>query len=438
MIDENNITIDNRTIPVSKARYKKIYIHHPSISGENKKLDNKKNNLKISNSLMIFPLSKYIQDLNHVKKSQAEMINCHFYSTPNINKFESLTSNKNSLLAYHSFNFKYKKPKIPIDIPLYTILAFKKNQIMDKYDKDISIKKKEKIKNLKFLRNKNNRNLYSELNKNNNIFMPKKANDSIYLSCLNNNFVNSEKVRFYNMMERLNKIKMLIEGNPDIKYIAIKNFFINVGLDKKNYLSNNKINNFLKFIKNDFIVDPSKTLKENIINIIENNKDYLLFQRSIKNYGNTISSPSKVITKRIKNIMQINKNFYKCKNLKFNTLDKFKIKRFDLDLKLNLDKQKEFNKKNNNKELIDIVKEPQKIMNTLEDKLKEETNFKSDDKNYSDWRTNIIFQNYSNFNYVRSYDLDTLKKRNLLTEYACFKKAKCNYDLQQMKVKYNI
>ena len=440
IFDKRNFTINNRTSPISKSKSKKIYIYHPlpSEQNKNKRLHNKINNLNISNSITIFSLSKNLINLKSLKKARSQLRNAHFSSSPNINKYDSSTNNKNTLLKYHSFNYKYKKQKPSIDLSLYAILALNKNKIIKRYDKDILNKKEEKINNLKCLTNKGHLNLFNESNKNNNFINPKKNYNPIYLSCLNNNFINSEKVRFYNMMERLNKIKMLIEENPNNKYEVIKKFFINIGLDNKNYLSKNKMNIFLKFIKNDFIVDPSKSFKDNIINIIKNNKDYLLLKNSLKNYGYMTSSPTKGLTQRIKNIIQINNNFYKCKNLKFNTFDKFKIKRFDLDLKLNLNKQNEVNKINNRKEVIDIIKEPQKIMNNLEDKLKEENNFKLENKKYDDWRMNIILKNYSDYNYVQSYDLDKLKRRNLLTEYACFKKAKSIYDLRQMKAKYNI
>ena len=41
-------------------------------------------------------------------------------------------------------------------------------------------------------------------------------------------------------------------------------------------------------------------------------------------------------------------------------------------------------------------------------------------------------------NLIKSYDMDKLRKKNLLTEYACFIKAKDNLDFKQIKLKYKI
>ena len=103
-----------------------------------------------------------------------------------------------------------------------------------------------------------------------------------------------------------------------------------------------------------------------------------------------------------------------------------------------MNKQKEMNERNDKQEYFDIRKEPEKIINNLEDKIKEGKNDLLYDKSYNNWSRNLIYNNFNDINLVKSYDLEKLKKKNLLTEYACFEKAKNNFEFQQIKIKYNI
>ena len=441
-IEETFFPYNNKKI--QKSKLNKVFICQPILSeaNKNRKIDNKSNNLIISSSLKKFPLSKDHINLTNLKQTHSILKTTHFSSTPNINGYQPITKNKNSKLTYHSFNYKYIKPKTPVDLSLYTILALSKNKYLRKYNKDIDDNNKckyrnKKNKNIRFLINKEYINECNEKNKNEKVIESKKKS-MVFLSCFNNNFVNSEKIRFYNMMERLNKIKLFVEVNPKNKYKIIKNFLISIGLNNQIYYSKNKMNNFIKFIKKDFIVDPSKSFKDNIINILNNNNEYISYQNNLKNYGNILSSPNKTISQRIKNIMHINTNLYKSINLKYNTYDKYKINRYDLDLKSNMKKQKEANNRINNPEFLDIIKNPEKLMNSLENKIKDGKNDLLYSKTYSFWNKNFQSTNNININLVNSYDFDKLKKRNILTEYACFEKAKNNFDFQTIKIKYHI
>ena len=425
----------------TKSRISNVFLYKPLSSEEDNIKDSKPKieNIRVSSSFTIFPLSKKYLNLKSLKIYQSKNRYTHFSSTPNINNFSQTNNNKNNLLTHQSFNYRYIKP-VPVDLSLYTILAINKNKILYKFNKDINDCKKGKISKLKYLRNKNYINECKEKNKNENIFESKR-DKIIYLSLINKNFSNSEKIRFYNMMEKLNQIKLFIEVNQDNECDIVKKFFINLGLNSKMYLMKNKIDNFLKFIKSDFIVDPSKTFKKNVINIINNNNDYISYQKNLKNYGHILSTPKKYNDKKIENVAHLYNTLYKNKNLNYNSYDKFKIDRFDLNLKLNLKRQTEIYKRHTKTKYFDIIKDPEKVMDSLEDKLKEEKNNILFDKTSINWSRNLKYSRYHSYNkmnLIKSYDMDKLRKKNLLTEYACFIKAKDNLDFKQIKLKYKI
>ena len=435
---KNEIINIKQFISEEKIKLKNLILK-PLLSEKNKNIKgyNNSNNLKLSSSLKIFPLSNSKMNIKYLKNSRLKMKTAHYSSTPNINNFQQSNNNKNSILTHHTFNYKYIKPKTPTNLSLCTILATSKNKFIENNSKNnIDKNKLEKRKKIRFLMNKGYLYEYSQKNKKEKNFQ-RKMDLMVFLSCFNNNFINSEKIRFYNIMERFNKIKLIIEANPTEKYKVIKNFFITIGLDNQKYFNKNIMNSFLKFIQKDFIIDPSKSLKENILNIINNNNDYISYQNKLKNYGNIISSPNKTMTQRIRNILNVNKNLYKNKSLKYNSYEKYKIKRFDLDLRMNLEKQKELNIKNNKQETLDIINEPENIMNSLENKLKDDKNMKYD-TTYYDYNSNLKFKDYKCIYPIKIYDLDKLKKNNLLTEYACYEKSKINLDFQNIKLKYKI
>ena len=80
--------------------------------------------------------------------------------------------------------------------------------------------------------------------------------------------------------------------------------------------------------------------------------------------------------------------------------------------------------------IFDIKKEPEKIMDSVGIDLNKEKN-------------NVInqiplYKNKKDLNIDIISDLDIFKQKNLVTEYACFLKAKDNFDLNQIKTKYNL
>ena len=119
-------------------------------------------------------------------------------------------------------------------------------------------------------------------------------------------------------------------------------------------------------------------------------------------------------------------------------MDKFKINRDDLNIGFNIKKQKNLLGKRND---VDLIKCPDKIMNEIENKLKDRKVDMINNKTFSNsyWIRNLKkFNSNYNLNEVMDYDMNELKRKNLLTEYACLMKAKDNYDLLQVKLKYNV
>jgi hypothetical protein len=93
-----------------------------------------------------------------------------------------------------------------------------------------------------------------------------------YLSVLNDDYLIGEKLRFQNMMQKLTKLKLCIEGNPKKEFEIIKEFLLNNKLFEVENFQPYKLKNFVHFIRNDFLLDPSKNFKENILDILNGNK----------------------------------------------------------------------------------------------------------------------------------------------------------------------
>ena len=180
-----------------------------------------------------------------------------------------------------------------------------------------------------------------------------------------------------------------------------------------------------------FAVDPSKNLKENIINILNNDN-------ILKENNSSVSSIDKDFSNHIKSVIQMYKTLYRNKSLVCKTLDNFKVNRDDLNIGFNIKKQKIILGKRNK---VDLIKYPDKIMNEIENKFKDRKVDIINNKTFSNsyWIRNLKkFNSNYNLNEVIDYDMNKLKRKNLLTEYACLMKAKDNYDLLQVKLKYNV
>ena len=258
-------------------------------------------------------------------------------------------------------------------------------------------------------------------------------NSMTYLSFLNKNFNESEKIRFYSMLKKLSSIKYLLEleQNSNNKNKIIKSFLLKEGILNKKYLTEKCINNFMNFIESKkMVVNPSYTFKENLINILKNSKNDSNILKNIENTKIDESYKDYLQNKQMKNIMNLNETIYRHKNVHYHTLDNFRINRFDLDLKNNLIRQTDMLKRVEKQKIFDIKKEPEKIMDSVGIDLNKEKN-------------NVInqiplYKNKKDLNIDIISDLDIFKQKNLVTEYACFLKAKDNFDLNQIKTKYNL
>ena len=74
------------------------------------------------------------------------------------------------------------------------------------------------------------------------------------------------------MMQKLSKLKLCIENKPKKEYAIIKEFLMNNKLFEVDNFQLYKLKNFLRFIKGDFLIDPAKNFKENILDILNGKK----------------------------------------------------------------------------------------------------------------------------------------------------------------------
>ena len=390
---------------------------------------NKINNLKKMHSyktrLSKLPANNAKENLKQNKTS---------FSSKN-NRAKTQISSDNYFIKHQSFNTRYTLQKIPLKFSLYSILAMKKNNIYDKIENFIQTEsnKIHKDNNINIFNKKQYIKPRIEINKKDIKMIRNNKNSMTYLSFINKNFNESEKIRFYSMLKKLSSIKYLLEleQNSNNKNKIIKSFLLKEGILNKKYLTEKCINNFMNFIENKkIIVNPSYTFKENLINILKNSKNDSNILKNIENTKIDESYKDYLQNKQMKNIMNLNETIYRHKNVHYHTLDNFKINRFDLDLKNNLNRQTDILKRVEKQKIFDIKKEPEKIMDSVGIDLNKEKN-------------NVInqiplYKNKKDLNIDIISDLDIFKQKNLVTEYACFLKAKDNFDLNQIKTKYNL
>jgi hypothetical protein len=351
------------------------------------------------------------------------------------NRAKTQISSDNFFIKHQSFNTRYTLQKIPLKFSLYSILAMKKNNIYDKIENFIQTESNKiyKDNNINIFNKKQYIKPRIEINKKDIKMIRNNKNSMTYLSFLNKNFNESEKIRFYSMLKKLSSIKYLLEleQNSNNKNKIIKSFLLKEGILNKKYLTEKCINNFMNFIESKkMVVNPSYTFKENLINILKNSKNDSNILKNIENTKIDESYKDYLQNKQMKNIMNLNETIYRHKNVHYHTLDNFKINRFDLDLKNNLNRQTDILKRVEKQKIFDIKKEPEKIMDSVGIDLNKEKN-------------NVInqiplYKNKKDLNIDIISDLDIFKQKNLVTEYACFLKAKDNFDLNQIKTKYNL
>lgn len=370
--------------------------------------------------------------INNLKKIFANKGKKYESFSENDKDIKSPINSKNNLPKFHTFNSRYLEQKIPLKFPLYTFLAMKKNNLYEKIEKTIQNENNKtnnsnKITKNNFLRNREYLKTSNETSKKN-IGLSEGKKDSLeYLSFQNNNFNESEKIRFYSMTKKLLSIKYFLEQDPSNKYKTLKSFLLKEGIFNKKYFKEECLNNLIKFIKSGkLMINPSYTFKDNLIQIL-NNKSEENFQRNsiYLNYNDYLRN------KQIKNIMKLNKTIYRNKNIQFHTFENFQINRFDLDLKNNLNRQTVILKRTEKQKKYDIKKEPEKLLNSLGIQL-------NDQKNNIIHNINYKLNRNDNEDFGYNSDIDIFKKKHLMTEFACFIKAKDNFDLNLVKSKYNL
>lgn len=430
-----------------------------------------------------------------------------FKKTQNIESYEN-----NNNLNYHSknnsdlndidqdniplnkkiINLKYKVIKQPINgsfprfvlnydhLPhqavgnsLYTILAMRKNQFMDAFDKAKEKEKAElpKLKQMKYLlgQSKNTMENYFG-NKNNFVKHIDLLKQPLsYISLLKDDFSLSEKMRFQKIMHKLTKVKKCILDNPEREFELAKEFILSIGIYDLNNFDIDKLNNFLIFIKGDFLIDPSKDIKENIEDVLNNNnsykppmsnamdcinEEYLLNEikkrknaLKHKKIGEHLSFFNDNFSKKnddinnISNIKTSNKNktsinFRKGKSEKASENHNKQNPLEHKGLCVNLKRQQEINLLDKRKE-IDLVKSPKMVIDMIEKEIKKNNdNIRA--KTHYNWSRNIYKNNRLYGNKKEKVDLNEIKKKNMLTEYICLMKAKTNAELHRLKEKYQI
>jgi hypothetical protein len=177
---------------------------------------------------------------------------------------------------------------------------------------------------------------------------------------------------------------------------------------------------------------------EKIINSKKKNKHLILGNKINKSKGNIkshrVESVERIMTKKYQ---EVERN---------NSLSNLTQKQKDIilhykGLSINLKRQKEIYKSNNNVDL-DLVAKPKNVIDILEKKFKDEEKADKDmrAKTYASWDKNLRDGKNSRLYGGKKNDseYEELKKRNMLTEYICLMKAKNNYEISKLKEKYKL
>ena len=445
---------------------------------------------------------------NHLNESYEKNNNIINYTNN-----ENFSKEDNLSLEQKVKNMKYQFIKAPVNgclpnfaltythLPhrevgnsIYSVMAMRKNQFVDAYNQTGEKEYPElpKLQQMQFLLNTSNNNLMSSYYGKKDEY--RKFIDLInqpfsYISLLNDDYSMSEKMRFQKMMDKLNKVKKCIEENPDQEFEIAKEFILGIGLYDITNLDIDKLNNFLNFIKSDFLIDPSKNMKENIFNILNKNdlhkpsiskaldcinEDFILNEikkrknlikhkkiGEIFNYFNETYSDfinSKINENKNNYNISIIKENYKNKTLN-NFLEEYKYNRLNKKIKsktvkhkrirtrplehkglcIDLKRQQEINLLETKKDL-DLVNSPKLAVDMIKNEIiKNNKKDKIRDKTHYNWCKNI-YKNKRLYGGKKqeNAEYNEIKKKNMLTEYICLMKAKKNMKLSQLKEAYKL
>ena len=397
-----------------------------------------------------------------------------------IMKNKLINSPINGLIPSYSLSYNHL-PHHSVSNTLPSILTLRKNQFKEfNIRNDIAKEGVEKIKQMQFLMNNNSMPISSYYgNKNNykkHIDMENQPFSYIYL--LDNNYSISEKMRFQKNMDKLIKVKKCIEENTDQEFEIAKEFILSIGIyDLKNF-DVEKLNNFLNFIKSDFLIDPSINLRQNILNIMNKkninkpqlskeldcvNEEYVLKEIEkrqnlirYKKIGDAFSffeesyKYNKDLLLQEKNM---NKNISKVKILNYNTQDnnnknkksksKKNLRMHPLEYKglcIDLHRQQKIYSKENEINL-DIIKNPKDVFDLAKKDIISNKKGKDYNKNMTcyNWNKNV-FKNKRLYDTKKNDDslYNEIRKKKMLTDYIVFLKAKNNIKFTQLKEQFNI
>ena len=362
-------------------------------------------------------------------------------------------------------------PHRPVGNSLYTILAMRKNQFMDAFNEAKEKERKEisKLKQMKFIKyNKTPLSNYLENKKDYTKQIDLLNQPFSYISLLNDDYSISEKIRFQKMMDQLIMVKKCIKDNPDQEFEIVKEYLLSIGIYKLSNFDVEKINNFINFIKKDILIDPTKNIKENVIDILNKkkinkplisnaldclNEEYLfnemrkrkklLKQKKIGEYfnswNNIINTSDKDNSEKNKEILIINERNKFNEHLKSKSIEN-KYQQKTLEHKgicLDMKRQQEIELSNKKKDL-DIINNPKVVIDIIENDLKNDYKEKIWSKTNYNWNKNLNKNKRLYGLQKDKIDYKEAKKKNKLTEYFCLKKAKDNMKFDKLKKKYKI
>lgn len=253
----------------------------------------------------------------------------------------------------------------------------------------------------------------------------------------------SEKERFRKSTSNLLRLKELIINNPELCNAFLKEYIWKHGIYDDEYYRISKLINLNNYLNNsDFKIDPKKSMKEILIdglNYIEDNNS---------NEDKLIRKDSKAVTQQAFHHLKK----FKKKVIKVNDKDEapaFTNIVTDMHLQNKLYKSKAY------KTNLDIINQPDKIVNLLEDEFIEKQFINNNEfiKNVPipSPRLGLKMKKKKNdgnklktsnerllYKKKEKSDYDIVKQNNKLLEYVCYVKAKNNLQYLNLKRNSNI
>ena len=269
----------NKYDPNNLIKEKELIIDTRSDFFNNKNLNNKKikktSNIELKNKKMQTYKIGYKNKTDKIARINTSSVK--YKNNINVLGNNSLEENENKnqtplgfydpIKENHYLSFVHR-PQVTNS--LYTILAMRKNQFMDAYN-DAKEKERDslpKIKQLQFLMDKTPMANFFSKKKDIRTFISPNNSPLPYISLLTDDYSISEKIRFQKIMGKLSKLKKCIEDNPKKEYDIAKEFLLSIGLYDIDNFYIEKLKNFIDFVKGNFLINPSKNIKENILDIL--------------------------------------------------------------------------------------------------------------------------------------------------------------------------